>query len=199
MGIPPVELSLRPRHTTRGKCSDNTKLHPDASCNMASRDMEYRISRFTSFGIYDDYIITTMSTGDGPAQFADANGYPAKNIAHDASRRNRRNIATERNIVRPVLYGKLSRQRRICHPCRNRGKRQSHILRSGTYGSEPVRSRGMVSNGKFVRPGYEHLVKTADGGRTVREATKRRTYPERSIPTNAGWQYTQTTASQIPC
>lgn len=55
-----------------------------------------------------------------------------------------------------------------------------------------------AGNGKFVRPGYEHLVKTADGARTV-QATKKENYPERSIPTNAGWQYTQTTASQIPC
>ena len=33
---------------------------------MKARDIEYRISRFSSYGAYNDDIIT-MSTGDGPA------------------------------------------------------------------------------------------------------------------------------------
>ena len=41
---------------------------------MEARSTEYRISRFSSYGAYNDDIIT-MSTGEGPASLADAQGY----------------------------------------------------------------------------------------------------------------------------
>lgn len=44
---------------------------------MHGRDIEYKVSRFSSYGSYDDFILTT-STGDGPAEQADANGYLPK-------------------------------------------------------------------------------------------------------------------------
>ncbi|MDE6100631.1 MAG: DUF4374 domain-containing protein, partial [Paramuribaculum sp.] len=40
---------------------------------MEARSTEYNISRFSSYGTYNDDIIT-MSTGEGPEKFADANG-----------------------------------------------------------------------------------------------------------------------------
>ena len=45
-----------------------------ADGEMQPRDTEYRISRFSSYGAYNDDIIT-MSTGEGPENLADANGY----------------------------------------------------------------------------------------------------------------------------
>lgn len=47
--------------------------------NISPRDMEYKISRFTSYGIYGGQIIST-STGNGPASQADSNGYLPKTL-----------------------------------------------------------------------------------------------------------------------
>ena len=44
---------------------------------MQERDMTYEIKRFTSYGTFNDYIITT-STGDLDKQYADENGYLPK-------------------------------------------------------------------------------------------------------------------------
>ncbi len=45
--------------------------------NVSARDKEYAVNRFTTYGLYKDYIITT-STGNGAAEWADANGYIPK-------------------------------------------------------------------------------------------------------------------------
>ena len=42
-----------------------------------ARAKEYEVSRFTTFGLYDDKIFTA-STGDGPKELADANGFIPK-------------------------------------------------------------------------------------------------------------------------
>ena len=42
--------------------------------NLKARSGEYAVRRFTTFGIYDDYVMT-FSTGDGPTEWADENGY----------------------------------------------------------------------------------------------------------------------------
>lgn len=49
----------------------------DANSNVVARDAEYAVNRFTTYGIYDNYIITT-STGNAPDSLADANGYLPK-------------------------------------------------------------------------------------------------------------------------
>lgn len=41
---------------------------------MRARSAEYKVSRFTSFGKFGDYLIAS-STGDGPTAFADAEGH----------------------------------------------------------------------------------------------------------------------------
>lgn len=41
---------------------------------LKARSGEYAVRRFTTYGIYDDYVMT-FSTGDGPAEWADENGY----------------------------------------------------------------------------------------------------------------------------
>ena len=45
--------------------------------SIIERSREYAINRFTTYGIYNDYIITT-STGDGAQAWADENGYLPK-------------------------------------------------------------------------------------------------------------------------
>ena len=46
---------------------------------LSARPAEYAVRRFTTVGVYDDYIMTT-STGDGPQEWADENGYLPKSI-----------------------------------------------------------------------------------------------------------------------
>ena len=46
---------------------------------LAARSSEYAVRRFTTYGIYDRYIMT-FSTGDGPAEWADANGFIPKSF-----------------------------------------------------------------------------------------------------------------------
>lgn len=45
--------------------------------NIVARDKEYLVNRFTTYGMYDNNIITT-STGNGAAEWADSNGYIPK-------------------------------------------------------------------------------------------------------------------------
>ena len=46
---------------------------------LEARSAEYVVRRFTTYGIYDRYIMT-FSTGDGPAEWADANGFIPKSF-----------------------------------------------------------------------------------------------------------------------
>lgn len=46
----------------------------NANNELEKRTQEYHVNRFTTYGYYDKYIMTT-STGDGPAELNDANGY----------------------------------------------------------------------------------------------------------------------------
>ncbi len=45
--------------------------------NVVARPKEYAVNRFTTYGIYDSYILTS-STGNGAAEWADSNGYIPK-------------------------------------------------------------------------------------------------------------------------
>lgn len=51
----------------------------NADYMLEARPAEYAVRRFTTYGIYDKYIMT-FSTGDGPAEWADANGYIPKSF-----------------------------------------------------------------------------------------------------------------------
>ncbi|MBR4872046.1 MAG: DUF4374 domain-containing protein [Alistipes sp.] len=46
---------------------------------LRARPAEYAVRRFTTVGIYDKFVMTT-STGDGPQELADENGYLPKSI-----------------------------------------------------------------------------------------------------------------------
>ncbi len=47
--------------------------------SLSARPAEYAVRRFTTVGVYDNYVMTT-STGDGPQEMADENGYLPKSI-----------------------------------------------------------------------------------------------------------------------
>lgn len=128
---------------------------------MEARSTEYRISRFSSYGAYNDDIIT-MSTGEGPASFADAHGYKPMTLL--VTYLDVLNEISRTNDTSTGLYS------------------MENFLGNGEYvtlaGAEQNGSRiycGAVpmglsqygaayENGKWIRPGFEHLVHTESGG-----------------------------------
>lgn len=128
---------------------------------MEARSTEYRISRFSSYGTYDDDIIT-MSTGEGPASFADSQGYKPMTLL--VTYLNVFNETSRTNDTSTGLYS------------------MENFLGNGEYvtlaGAEQSGSRlycGAVpmglsqygtayDHGKWIRPGFGHLVHTEAGG-----------------------------------
>lgn len=132
-----------------------------ADGRMEARDQEYFVSRFSSYGTYDDDIIT-MSTGEGPVDQADAKGY--------------------RPMTLLVTYLDVINQTSRPNNTASGAYSMENFLGNGEYvtlaGAEQSGTRlfcGAVpmglsqygvaaDNGKWVRPGFEHLVHTEAGG-----------------------------------
>ena len=127
------------------------------------RSAEYKVSRFTSFGQYGKYILSA-STGDGLAEYADANGnlpqmllltyldVEAETAKASDSRGNKDALMAE-NFLGNGEYVVLSGFEEA------NGKLYSGIVGMGLspYGSA-------IDGGKYIREGYEDLVKTESGG-----------------------------------
>lgn len=128
---------------------------------MQARSTEFRISRFSSYGTYNDDIIT-MSTGEGPAKFADSHGYRPMTLL--ATYLNVFNETSRTNDTSTGLYS------------------MENFLGNGEYvtlaGAEQSGSRlycgavpmglsqygAAAGDGKWIRPGFGHLVHTEAGG-----------------------------------
>ncbi|MDE7116499.1 MAG: DUF4374 domain-containing protein [Muribaculaceae bacterium] len=130
---------------------------------MQARNKEYSISRFSSYGFYNDDIIT-MSTGEGPEQFKDGNGY--------------------RPMTLLVTYLDVYNQSKRENDTDSGNYSMEGLLGNGEYvtlsGAEQSGSRlycgaipmGLsqyghaIDNGKWVRKDgdYQRLVKTSTGG-----------------------------------
>ncbi|WP_300692967.1 DUF4374 domain-containing protein [uncultured Bacteroides sp.] len=127
------------------------------------RSAEYKVSRFTSFGQYGKYILS-VSTGDGLAEYADADGnlprmllltyldVEAETAKASDSRGNKDALMAE-NFLGNGEYVTLSGFEEA------NGKLYSGIVGVGLspYGSA-------IDGGKYIREGYEDLVKTESGG-----------------------------------
>lgn len=128
---------------------------------MEARSTEYRISRFSSYGTYDDDIIT-MSTGEGPASLADAHGYKPMtllvtylDVANETSRTNDTStgLYSMENFLGNGEYVTLA------------GAEQSGSrLYCGAVPMGLSQYGATYDNGKWIRPGFEHLVHTEAGG-----------------------------------
>lgn len=128
---------------------------------MKPRSTEYRISRFSSYGTYDNDIIT-MSTGEGPAEFADAAGHRPMtllvtylDVVNESSRTNNTSsgLYSMENLLGNGEYVTLA------------GAEQSGSrLYCGAIpmGLSPYGSA--YENGRWIRDGFEHLVHTDTGG-----------------------------------
>ena len=128
---------------------------------LSARPAEYAVRRFTTFGIYDRYIMT-FSTGDGPAEWADANGFIPKSflvsyLDVEAETYTTNNTLEEHYLSENFLgngeFVTLAGVEEVD------GKIFSAAVPMGLsqYG---VKAEG----GKWVKPGNEDLVKTEAGG-----------------------------------
>lgn len=128
---------------------------------LTARPAEYAVRRFTTFGIYDRYIMT-FSTGDGPAEWADANGFIPKSFLVSYLDVEAETYATNNTLDEHYLsenflgngeFVTLAGVEEVD------GKIFSAAVPMGLsqYG---VKAEG----GKWVKPGNEDLVKTEAGG-----------------------------------
>lgn len=128
---------------------------------LTARPAEYAVRRFTTFGIYDRYIMT-FSTGDGPAEWADANGFIPKSFLVSYLDVEAETYATNNTLEEHYLsenflgngeFVTLAGVEEVD------GKIFSAAVPMGLsqYG---VKADG----GKWVKPGNEDLVKTEAGG-----------------------------------
>ena len=126
--------------------------------SIIARDKEYAVNRFTTYGIYDKYIITT-STGNGFAEWADANGYIPKmflvSYLNTEAETYRSNVAEKKYLAENFLgngeYVTLA-------GFQQRGKQlfaAAVPMGLSQYGAA-------ADSGKWVK--YPDLVKTEDGG-----------------------------------
>ncbi len=128
---------------------------------LEARPAEYAVRRFTTVGVYDKYVMTT-STGDGPTEFADENGYLPKAILVslldvEAETYTTNNTLEEHYLAENFLgngeFVTLAGIEEVD------GKIFSAAVPMGLsqYG---VKAEG----GKWVREGFADLIKTESGG-----------------------------------
>lgn len=130
----------------------------DKDYNIIARDKEYAVNRFTTYGMYDNYILTT-STGNGAEEWADENGFLPKmflvSYLDTKAETYRSSEASEGYLSENFLgngeYVTLS-------GFQQRGEKLfAAVVPMGLsqYGAA-------ADGGKWVK--YPHLVKTEDGG-----------------------------------
>ena len=128
---------------------------------LSARSAEYAVRRFTTVGVYNDYIVTT-STGDGPQEFADENGFLPKSLLISLLNVKAETYATNNTLEEHYLA--------------------ENFLGNGEFvtlaGIEQVGSKiysaavpmGLsqygvkADGGKWVREGYADLIKRESGG-----------------------------------
>lgn len=133
----------------------------NADSAIEKRAMEYNVRRFTSYGIYGDYILTS-STGNGPTEWADANGYVPKSFL--------------------LSYLNVKEETYSTNDTKNEAYLAENFLGNGEYVTLAgllehdnkiysvavpmgLSQYGTKSNGgKWVLPGNEDLIKTESGG-----------------------------------
>ncbi len=132
----------------------------NANGELEARSNEYNINRFTTFGTFGKYIMTT-STGDGLTEWADANGYIPKALLVsylDVEGETYHSNTMDKKYLSENFLGN-GEYVTLAGILENNGKLFSVAVPMGLsqYGVK-------AENGKYVREGYEDLVKTEAGG-----------------------------------
>ncbi|MBQ6612695.1 MAG: DUF4374 domain-containing protein [Alistipes sp.] len=128
---------------------------------LSARSAEYAVRRFTTVGVYDRFVMTT-STGDGPQELADDNGYLPKAILVSLLDVEAETYATNNTLEEQYLSENFlgnGEYVTLAGIEEHNGKIFSAAVPMGLsqYG---VKADG----GKWVREGYGDLVKTEAGG-----------------------------------
>ena len=177
-----------------------------ATGQIRQRDKEYFVTRFTTFGLYDRYIMTT-SSGEGNPDWADPQtGYVPYTIKVGY-------LDTAAETFESNTSGGTGSDAIVT----DRGYICENFLGNGEYvtlsGLEQVGSKiysaavpmGLSQYGcqqyadeartqyRWVRPGFEDLIKTESGGSG---ATRKTSCSGRNGPTHAGWPSSQTARSR---
>lgn len=145
----------------QGEAGGTRSYIMDASSELKKRSAEFGVKRFTTYGIYDKYIMTS-STGDGPTEWNDENGYTPKvfllsyldpaaetfttNDTQNKAYLSENFLGTGEYVT---LSGMLEHNNKIYTAAVPMGLSQ--------YGTKD-------QNGKWVLPGNEDLVKKESGG-----------------------------------
>ena len=153
----------------QGEAGGTRSYIMDASGELKKRSAEFGVKRFTTYGIYDKYIMTS-STGDGPTEWNDENGYTPKvfllsyldpaaetfttNDTQNKAYLSENFLGTGEYVT---LSGMLEHNNKIYTAAVPMGLSQ--------YGTKD-------QNGKWVLPGNEDLVKKESGGSNSSAYTK---------------------------
>ena len=164
----------------QGNAGTTRSFYMSPSYDIVARSGEYAVKRFTTYGIFDKYIITA-STGDGYTGYADENGYLPKTFlfsyldvpaeTYTTNNTQEKAYLSENflgNGEFVTLAGVLEHNNKIYSAAVPMGLSQ--------YGSA-------TEGGKWILPGNEDLVKTEDGGSNSRSYKKGNGH---NIPMNVG-------------
>lgn len=128
---------------------------------MQPRSQEYHISRFSSYGTYNDDIIT-MSTGEGPAKFADANGYQPMTLL--VTYLNVFNQTSDTNDTSTGLYSMENFLGNGEYVTLSGAEQSGSLLYCGVVPMGLSQYGAAYDNGHWIRDGFEHLVHDEAGG-----------------------------------
>lgn len=145
----------------QGNAGVTTSFYLNSNNEIKKRNGEFAIRRFTTFGTYGKYIMTT-STGDGPTEWNDENGYTPKSFLISyldaAGEIYTTNDTKSESYLSENFLGN-GEYVTLAGLLENNGKIFSAAIPMGLsqYGTK-------FENGKWIREGYEDLVKTESGG-----------------------------------
>lgn len=145
----------------QGNAGTTRSFVMNADYTLSARAAEYAVRRFTTVGVYDKYVMTT-STGDGPTEWADENGYLPKSILVSLLDVENETYTTNNTLEEHYLAENFLGNGEFVTLAGIEevdGKIYSAAVPMGLsqYGVK-------VDGGKWIREGYEDLVKTEAGG-----------------------------------
>lgn len=145
----------------QGNASTTRSYVRTSSGNIVARSGEYSMKRYSTYGIFDKYIITA-STGDASLDKADANGYLPKTLLIsylDAEKETYHSNDTEREEYSAENFLGNGEWVTLSGIEERDGQLFSAPIPMGLsqYGAA-------IDGGKWIKPGNEDLVKTENGG-----------------------------------
>lgn len=128
---------------------------------LSARSAEYAVRRFTTVGVYNNYVVAT-STGDGPQEWADENGYLPKSILVSLLNVEDETYTTNNTLEEQYLAENFLGNGEFVtfagiEQVGDKLYTAAVPMGLSQYG---VKSEG----GKWVRDGFEDLIKTETGG-----------------------------------